>query len=105
MNIAQLSESIPANHAPLFLEFLTADEPERTRIAGDLRALLDRQRAAGTASRGFIPCRRPLGLYVLLSRSIAGGLIAALELSPPELSQLCEQLNHRARVFPDRSLR
>ncbi len=97
MNTAQLINSIPTNHAPLFLEFLSVDEAERTRVAAGLRALLERQRVSGAPSHGAITSRRPLGLYVLLSRSIAWGLVAALELPSRELNELREHLMRRTQ--------
>jgi hypothetical protein len=73
-----MKRRISANQA-LLLEFLSSEESERSRVVAELRTLLDRQHIAGTDSSGSIPCRRPLGLIVLLSRPVALRLVAALE--------------------------
>jgi hypothetical protein len=76
----------------LVLEFLEAPERERQQTAAQLRRRLDQQRAGSPISNQFIPCQRPLGLYVLLPQPVAAWLANALELPEDEVGTLQERV-------------
>jgi hypothetical protein len=72
----------------LLLEFLEAPESEWLQTALQLKRWLEQQRASSPMSRQPIPCRRPLGLHVLLPNPVAAWLAHALELSDDEVNIL-----------------
>lgn len=92
LNAAQTSESEAILHpattdqVALALEFLEVSLPERQTTASRLKSLLVQQRTMPPETRQMIPCRRPLGLTVLLPWRLAAWLVRVLE-SPEHIVQ------------------
>ena len=72
-----------ADQVALALEFLEASPQAQQEAAIRLRSSLNQLRRTLPESRQAIPCRRPLGLSVLLPWRLAAWLVRVLE-SPEE---------------------
>lgn len=82
-----------ADQVMLALEFLEASPSERQESACRLQSRLDQLRGTPPESRHAIPCRRPLGLMVLLPWRLAAWLARVMDSSAETVNDVQARLS------------